>query len=144
MALFKVASDTFITSIFPLLKCLELSQYVGSSHTACERERDDRLLCVLPELFFNTVTLVDPLTSLQAVDILRVHSEELALVMKQTYEIVCEVGLVVAWVQLFGQGKERVGVVMEVVDLEDGFCVRKIILLEVVIETTARGPVQGK
>lgn len=109
-----------------------------------ERERDDRLLCVLSELFFNMVTLVDPLTSLQAVDILRVHSEELALVMKQTYEIVCEVGLVVAWVQLFGQGKERVGVVMEVVDLEDGFCVRKIILLEVVIETTARGPVQGK
>lgn len=89
------------------------------------------------------VILEDQLTSLQAVDILRVHSEELALVMKEPYEIVCEVGLVVAWVQLFGQGKERVGVVMEVVDLEDGFCVRKIILLEVVIETTARGPVQG-
>jgi hypothetical protein len=31
--LFKVASDTFITSIFPLLKWLELSQYVGSSHS---------------------------------------------------------------------------------------------------------------
>ena len=32
MALFKVASDTFLHT-FPLLKWLELSQYVGRSHS---------------------------------------------------------------------------------------------------------------
>ena len=54
----------------------------------------------------------------------------------------CEIGLVVPWIELLGQGEERQWVVMEVVDLEYGLCIRQVIPLEVVIETTPWGSVQ--
>lgn len=44
--------------------------------------------------------------------------------MKKTNKIVCEVGLIVSWVQLFGQSKKRLGVVMKVINLENSLCIR--------------------
>lgn len=81
-------------------------------------------------------------TSFQAVDILRIHPEKLTLVVKQTHKIVCQIGLVIARIQLLGQGKEGSRVVMEIVNLKYGFCIRQVILLEVVIETTPWGSVK--
>jgi len=49
--------------------------------------------------------------------------------------------LVVPWIQLLGQSEEGSRVVMEIVHLEYGLCIRQVILLEVVIETTPWGPV---
>lgn len=62
--------------------------------------------------------------------------------MKQSYKVVCDIGLVITRVQLFGQGEEGLRVMMEKADLEYGLCVRQVILLQVVIETAAWGPVR--
>lgn len=62
--------------------------------------------------------------------------------MKQPHKIMSQIGLVVPWIQLFGQGKERIRVVMEKVNLEYGLCVGQVILLQVVIETATWRPVQ--
>lgn len=62
--------------------------------------------------------------------------------MKQPYEVMSHIGLIVPWIQLFGQGEEGVRVVMEKVDLEYGFGIRQVILLQVVIETAAWRPVR--
>lgn len=81
-------------------------------------------------------------TSLQAVDVLRVHPQELPLVVKQPHKIMGEIGLVAPWIQLFGQSKERIWVVMEKVNLKYGLCVGQVVLLQVVIETAAWRPVE--
>lgn len=62
--------------------------------------------------------------------------------MEQPHKIMGEVGPVVPWIQLFGQSEERVGVVMEEVDLKYGLCVGQVVLLQVVIETATRRPVE--
>lgn len=69
------------------------------------------------------------LTFLQPVNVLGVHSEQQALVMQHADEIVDVVGPVGARVQLLGQGEERLRVVGEVVDVENGFWVRDVVLL---------------
>lgn len=81
-------------------------------------------------------------TSFQAVDVLRVHAQKLALIVEQPHKIMAQVGLVVPWIQLFGQSKERIWVVVEKVNLKDGLCVGQVVLLQVVIETAAGGPVE--
>lgn len=81
-------------------------------------------------------------TSLQAIDVLRVHPQELPLVVKQPHKIMGQIGLVVPWIQLFGQSKERIWVVMEKVNLKYGLCVGQVVLLQVVIETAAWRPVE--
>lgn len=53
-----------------------------------------------------------------------------------------QVGLVVPWIQLFGQSKEGMWVVMEKVNLEYGLCIGQVVLLQVVIETATRRPVK--
>lgn len=81
-------------------------------------------------------------TSFQPVDVLRVHPEKLALVVEQPYKIMAQVGLIVPWIQLFGQGEERIRVSMEKVDLKYGLGVGQVILLQVVIETATWRPVR--
>lgn len=53
-----------------------------------------------------------------------------------------QIGLIVPWIQLFGQGEEGIRVLMEKADFEYGLCIRQVILLQVVIETTAWRPVR--
>lgn len=60
--------------------------------------------------------------------------------MKQIYKVVCQVGVVVSWIQLFGQGEEGIWVMVEKANLKYGLGVRQVILLQVVIETTAWRP----
>lgn len=60
--------------------------------------------------------------------------------MKQIYKVVCQVGAVVSWIQLFGQGEEGIWVMVEKANLKYGLGVRQVILLQVVIETTAWRP----
>lgn len=62
--------------------------------------------------------------------------------MKQPYKVVSEVGLVVPWVQLFGQGEEGVRVSVEKADLKYGLSIGQVILLQVVIKTAAWRPVK--
>lgn len=83
-------------------------------------------------------------TSLQAVDVLRVHAQELPLVVEQPHEVVCGVGLVVPRVQLLGQSEEGLWVAVEKVDLKYGLCVGQAVLLQVVIETAAWRPGKQK
>lgn len=73
---------------------------------------------------------------------MRVHPQELPLVVKQPHKIMGQIGLVAAWIQLFGQSKERIWVVMEKVNLEYGLCVGQVVLPQVVIETAAWRPVE--
>lgn len=82
-------------------------------------------------------------TSFQPVDVLRVHPQQLLLLVEQSHKIMSQVGLIVPRVQLFGQGEERIWVVMEKADLEYGLGVRQVVLLQVVIETAAWRPVRG-
>lgn len=53
-----------------------------------------------------------------------------------------QIGLVVPWIQFFGQSKERTWVVMEKVDLKYGLCIGQVVLLQVVIETATWRPVK--
>lgn len=76
-------------------------------------------------------------TSFQPVDVLRVHPEQLLLLVQQSHKIMSQVGLIVPRVQLFGQREERIRVVTEKADLEYGLGVRQVVLLQVVIETAA-------
>lgn len=54
------------------------------------------------------------LTFLQSVNVLRVHSEQQAFVMKHANEIVYVVGSMAARIQSFSQGEERLRVIGEV------------------------------
>lgn len=85
---------------------------------------------------------VTRLTSFQAVDVLRVHPEKLALLVEQPDKVMGHVGLVVSWIQLFGQGKEGIRVMVEKADLKYGLSVGEVILLQVVVETAAWRPVR--
>lgn len=51
-----------------------------------------------------------------------------------------QVGLIIPRIQLFGQGKEWIRVMMEKADLEYRLGIGQVILLQVVIETTAWRP----
>lgn len=77
------------------------------------------------------------LTSLQSIDVLSVHPEQLAFVMKQPDEVVCQIGTIITRIQLFSQGKERFRVVIEIVNLKYGLGIGEVILLEVVIKATS-------
>lgn len=82
----------------------------------------------------------NPCQSFQAIDVLRVHAQQLILLVQQANKVVRHVGLEVPRIQLFGQGKERVWVSVEKVDLEYGLGVRQVVLLQVVVEATAWRP----
>lgn len=71
---------------------------------------------------------------------MRVHPQKLALIVEQPHKIMGQVGLVVPWIQLFGQSEERVRVVMEKVNLKYGLRVGQVVLLQVVIETAPWRP----
>lgn len=88
--------------------------------------------------------LTKELTSLQSIDVLSVHPDQLAFVMKQPDEVVCQIGTIVPGIQLFSQGKERVWIVMKIVNLKYCLGVREVVLLEVVIKATPGGPVRRK
>lgn len=77
------------------------------------------------------------LTFLQSINVLCVHSEQQAFVMKHSDEVVYVVGSVAARIQSFGQGEERLWVVGEVVDVENGLWVRDVVLLQVGIKTSS-------
>lgn len=83
---------------------------------------------------------VDSLTFLQPVDVLRVHSAQQTLVVEHSDEVVYVVGPVTAGVQSLGQREERLRVVGEVVNVENGFWVRDVELLQVGIETRSWSP----
>lgn len=78
---------------------------------------------------------VPSLTFLQSVDVLGVHSEQQAFVMEHADEEVYVVGSVAAWIQSLGQREERLRVIGEVVDVENGFWVRDVVLLQVCVKT---------
>lgn len=75
------------------------------------------------------------LTFLQSVNILGVHSEQQAFVVEHADEVVYVVGSVAARIQSFGQGEERLRVVGEVVDVENSFWIRDVVLLQVGVKT---------
>lgn len=77
------------------------------------------------------------LTSLQSIDVLSVHPEQLAFVMKQPDEVVCQIGTIITRIQLFSQGKERFRVVIEIINLKYGLGIGEVVLLEVVIKATS-------
>jgi len=63
---------------------------------------------------------------------------------KQTHKVVRQIGLVVPWIQLLGQGEEGIRVLVEEPDLEYGLGVGEVVLLQVVIETAAWRPESPK
>lgn len=63
--------------------------------------------------------------------------------MEQPHKMMGQIGLIVPWIQLFGQSEERVRVLMEKVDLEYGLGIGEVILLQVVIETATWRSVRG-
>lgn len=63
---------------------------------------------------------------------------------KHADEVVYVVGSVAARIQSFGQGEERLRVVGEVVNVENSFWVRDVVLLQVGIETCAWRPDRKK
>lgn len=81
------------------------------------------------------------LTSLQPVDVLGVEAQEQPLVVQQAEEIVGGVGAVVAGIELLGQGEEGLGVDKEIPQLKDSLGVGDVVLLQVAIQATPRGPV---
>lgn len=68
-------------------------------------------------------------TSLQSVNVLRVHPEELALLVEQAHKVMGQVGLIVSRIQLLGQGEERIWVVVEEFDFKYGLSVGEVVLL---------------
>ena len=80
------------------------------------------------------------LTSLQAIDVLRVVPQQQSLVLQQPDEAVHGVGGVPARVEFLRQGEEGPRVVAEEVDVEDGRRLGDVVLPEIVVETCAWGP----
>lgn len=64
--------------------------------------------------------------------------------MKHADEVVYVVGLVAARIQRLGQREERLRVVGEVVDVENGFWVRDVVLLQVGIKTCSWSSEDGE
>lgn len=62
--------------------------------------------------------------------------------MEQPDEVVCQIGAIIPRIQLFSQGKERLRVVMEIVNLKYGLGIGEVILLKVVIKATSGGSVR--
>lgn len=60
--------------------------------------------------------------------------------MKQADEEVYVVGTMAAGIQSLSQGEERLWVIGEVVDVENGFWVRDVILLQVGVKTSSWSP----
>lgn len=58
--------------------------------------------------------------------------------MKQTNEVVRQIGLVITRIKLFGKSEKRVWIVMKVIYFKYGLSIRQIVLLKVVIKTAAR------
>lgn len=77
------------------------------------------------------------ITSLQAVDVLRVHPEELALPVEQAHKVMGQVRQVVSRIQLLGQGEERIRVVVEELNFKYGLSVGEVVLLQVVVQSAA-------
>lgn len=99
-------------------------------------------LCLFIAYLFNDplvafLALTLSLTFLQSINVLCVHSEKQAFVMKHADEVVYVVGPVAARIQHLGQREEGLRVIGEVVDVENGFWVRDVVLLQVGIETCA-------
>ena len=82
----------------------------------------------------------DQLTSLQAIDVLRVVPQQQSLVLQQPDEVVHGIGGVSARVELLCQGKEGSWVVAEEVNVEDGRRLGDAVLPEIVVQTCAWGP----
>lgn len=64
--------------------------------------------------------------------------------MKHADEVVYVVGAVDAGIQSLGQGEERLRVVGEVVNVEDGFWVREVVFLHVGVKTCSWSPEERK
>lgn len=77
------------------------------------------------------------ITSLQSVDVLRVHPEELALLVEQAHKVMAQVGLIVSRIQLLGQSEERIWVVVEEFNFKYGLSVGEVVLLQVVVKSAA-------
>jgi len=75
------------------------------------------------------------LTFLQAVDVLGVDAQQEALVVEHADEVMDVVGPVAAGVELLGQREEGFRVVREVVDVEHRLGVRKVVALQVRIQS---------
>lgn len=84
------------------------------------------------------------LTLLQAVDVLRVHSEQQALLVQHADEVVSVVWPVASGVQFFCQGEEGPRVVGEEVDVEDGFREGGVVPLEVCVQPSSGGSLWRK
>lgn len=64
--------------------------------------------------------------------------------MEQAHKVMGQVGLIVSRIQLLGQGKERIWVVVEEFDFKYGLSVREVVLLQVVVKSTAWRSEGGK
>lgn len=76
----------------------------------------------------------DPRNVLERVDVLRVVPVQRALELEQLDEVVARRRLERARVQFLSQREERFGVLVEVVQLEDGARMRQVVLLQVVVQ----------
>lgn len=70
-------------------------------------------------------------TFLQAIDVLGVHTEQQTFLVQHVDKVVDVIGSMSARVQLFSKREKRTRVIREVVDIEDGFGVGNIVLLQV-------------
>lgn len=95
------------------------------------------------QLFFVTLCFPEAfklsLTFFQSIDVLRVHSEQQAFVMQHSDEVVYVVGPVATRIQSLGQGEERLWVVGEVVNVENSFWVRDVVLFQVGVKACPWG-----
>ena len=76
--------------------------------------------------------------ALEAVDVLRHHPPELALVVQELAEVVRRRGLELAGPQLAAQQVERIGLLLKEADVEHGLGHGQLVLLQVVVEASAR------
>lgn len=80
-----------------------------------------------------------PLTFLQPVDVLGVHPQKQPFVVKHVDKVVYVVRSVAPGIERLGQGEERLRVVGEVINVENGFRVRDVVLLQVGVKARSRG-----
>lgn len=67
-----------------------------------------------------------------------IRSKQSSFLVQEDVQIMSDGRLKGTRIELFGQHAERLRVVSEIVDAEDGLWVRQIILLQIVVETRAR------
>jgi hypothetical protein len=96
----------------------------------------------------NKKKMSNTLTSLQAIDVLRIHTQQQVAVVQRLGKVVQVVGAVLATgVQLFGQGEKRSGVVLKIVNVENGLRVWDAVLLKIIVQPCAWSPaieIRGK